>query len=64
MPVQRVAYRMEGAAEALSISRTAMYQLAKERRIQTIKIGRRTLVPVSEVNALVARLLERVPEVA
>ena len=62
--VNRVAYAMEEAAIALHISRTATYQLVKEGKLQVVKIGRRTLVPVTEVDALMARLQGLEPWVA
>jgi excisionase family DNA binding protein len=62
--ISRVALAMEEAATSLGISRTSIYQLAKEGKIQVVKIGRRTLVPVSEVDALMARLQGLEPWVA
>ncbi len=63
-PIHRSAYGMEEAATSLGISRTAIYLLRKEGKLQVVRIGRRTLVPVGEVDALMARLQGLEPWVA
>lgn len=40
----------------LGISRTAIYELIKEGKLKTVKIGRRRLVPVEAIDELVAGL--------
>ena len=55
-PVKRAAYSVEEAAAALGIGRTYLFQLIKEGNLQTVKAGRRRLVPVGEVQALLNRL--------
>ena len=59
-----LAYAVEEAATALGISRTATFKLIKEHKLRVVKIGRRTLVPVTEVDALMARLQGLEPWVA
>lgn len=41
------------AANRLSIGRTLTYDLIKKRRLETVKIGNRTLVKVDSIKALV-----------
>ncbi|MGL5823785.1 MAG: helix-turn-helix domain-containing protein [Nocardioides sp.] len=40
----RLAYRVERAAEALSISRSALYELIRSRQIRSFTIGRTRLI--------------------
>ena len=41
------------AARAIGISRSSLYRQIKQGRIRTVKLGRRTLVPTSELSALI-----------
>lgn len=41
-----VLYNVAEAAQALRISRTAVYELIRSGRLRTVKVGRRRLVPV------------------
>ncbi|WP_083656017.1 helix-turn-helix domain-containing protein [Mongoliimonas terrestris] len=52
------AYRVNAACRVLGIGRTKLYGLINEGRIRPIKIGRRVLIPRSELEALVKRLEE------
>jgi excisionase family DNA binding protein len=40
-------------AAALRLGRTSIYNLIKEGRLETVKLGRRTLVTVSSIKALI-----------
>ena len=40
------------AAEMLSVGRSTLYRLIAENKLQTVKIGRRTLVRVASIRAL------------
>lgn len=40
-------------AEALRLGRTSIYVLINDGRLATVKIGRRTLVKVSSIDALI-----------
>ena len=51
-----VSYSVEDAAKALGIGRTFVFQLIKEGKLRAVKLGRRTVVPVKECEALLARL--------
>jgi excisionase family DNA binding protein len=47
-----LATSVKGAAEALSLGRTSIYALIKEGRLETVKLGRRTLVKTASIRAL------------
>jgi excisionase family DNA binding protein len=40
------------AAKALSLGRTSIYALIREGRLETIKLGRRTLVRIASIRRL------------
>lgn len=44
------------ACTTLHISRWTLYKLMREGQLDTIKIGRRRLIPASEIPALIERL--------
>lgn len=46
----------EESAELLGIGRTTLYALIKAGELHMVKIGRRTLVPMDELEAYVDRL--------
>ena len=52
--MEPVATSINGAARALSLGRTSIYQLIKEGRLETVKLGRRTLIKVGSIHALIA----------
>lgn len=45
---------MRDAAQALSLGRTSIYKLIREGRLETVKLGRRTLITVASIRALIA----------
>jgi len=47
---------IEEAAELLSIGRTLMFDLVKRKAVKACKIGRRTLISKSELEAFQVRL--------
>ncbi|MGE4304728.1 MAG: helix-turn-helix domain-containing protein [Novosphingobium sp.] len=51
--IEPLAYSPDDACRALSIGKTHLYSLIKAGRLETRKIGRRTLIPVSSVRALI-----------
>jgi excisionase family DNA binding protein len=51
-----LAYCVEDVAKALGIGRTYVFHLIKEGQLRAVKIGRRTLVPVREVEAFLVRI--------
>jgi excisionase family DNA binding protein len=46
---------VNGAAEALNLGRTSIYALIKEGRLRTVKLGRRTLIKVDSIHALLSQ---------
>lgn len=54
--IPRAAISVEEAAEALGIGRTYAFQLIKDGALETIKVGRRRLVPVMAVESFLARM--------
>jgi len=53
--VEAIAASINDTAKALSLGRTSVYALIREGRLETVKLGRRTLVKVDSIR----RLLER-----
>jgi excisionase family DNA binding protein len=51
-----VSYSVEDAARALGIGRSLAFRLIREGQLAAVKIGRRTVVPVKECEAFLARL--------
>lgn len=49
-----LAHQIPEACARVGIGRTMMYQLIKEGQIKPIKVGRRTLIPETELQKLVA----------
>ena len=49
----------EQAAQALGVGRTFMYSLLASGRIESIKLGRRRLIPRDALDRLVAELREQ-----
>lgn len=48
-----VATSIKDAAKALSLGRTSIYALIKEGRLETFKLGRRTLIKAESIRRLV-----------
>jgi len=55
-PVQTLAYSVEEAAVALGIGRTSVFYLLRDGLLKPIKIGRRTLIPLTEIQAFIRRM--------
>ncbi len=51
-------FSVEDAADDLNVGRTTMYGLIASGAIRTVTIGRRRLIPRSELTAFVERLLQ------
>jgi excisionase family DNA binding protein len=55
-PPPKLLVSLDDAAERLSIGRTMLYQLVRERQIKTVRIGRLYRVRVTELERYVDRL--------
>ena len=53
--MEPIAYSINDTAKALSLGRTSIYALIKEGRLETLKLGRRTLVRVESIRRLVGQ---------
>jgi excisionase family DNA binding protein len=51
----RLAYGIEGAADALDISRSRIYELIASGEIAACKVGKRTIIPAAELTAFLDR---------
>lgn len=56
-PAAKILYRVEDAAELMSLSRTAIFDLIRTGDLDTIKVGRRRRIPLSSIEAYVTRHL-------
>lgn len=52
--METLATSVKGAAEALGLGRTSIYGLIKEGRLETVKLGRRTLIKITSIRALLS----------
>jgi excisionase family DNA binding protein len=50
--VEPVSYTVADATAALGIGKTTLYELIEAGKLRKIKIGKRTLIPASDVRAL------------
>ncbi|MGH3833188.1 MAG: excisionase family DNA-binding protein [Pseudonocardiaceae bacterium] len=53
----KLAYSTEEACSALSIGRTALFDLLRRNEITSVKVGRRRLIPAASLDAYLARLI-------
>lgn len=56
--VPPICYSVEEVANAIGICRTLVFRLIRDKKITVVRIGRRTLIPVSECEAYLQRLVE------
>lgn len=49
----QLVYSINEAARALGVGRTSIYALIKQGRLETVKLGSRTLVKTSSILALI-----------
>lgn len=54
--VDRLAVRVEEAAEMLGLGRSTVFQLLKNGGLVSIKVGKRRLIPIQEINSFIGRL--------
>ncbi len=55
LAVEAIAASINDTAKALSLGRTSVYALIREGRLETVKLGRRTLVKVDSIRRLMER---------
>jgi excisionase family DNA binding protein len=53
-----LAHQIPAACHRVGIGRTTLYELIKQGRIRTIKVGTRTLVPESELQRFISERLQ------
>jgi excisionase family DNA binding protein len=58
LPERRALSVME-TARAVGLSRATIYRLIEQKRLATLKIGSRRLVPVGEIDALLAKAITK-----
>ena len=51
--MEPVVTSVKDAAKALSLGRTSIYSLIKDGRLETVKLGRRTLIKIESIRNLV-----------
>lgn len=52
MSIEKISYSIAEACAATGISRSSLYILIAERRVETRKLGRRTLIPAASLKNL------------
>jgi len=53
--VDRLAVRVEEAAEMLGLGRSTVFELLKDGSLASIKVGKRRLIPIQEITAFIGR---------
>ena len=53
---ERQTYSVRDAAKVLGLGRNATYDLVKARKIRSLELGKRILIPIREVERLLAGL--------
>jgi len=51
--MEPIALSISDTAKTLSLGRTSVYELIKQQRLDTVKIGRRTLVKMDSIRRLI-----------
>lgn len=54
--------RVEDAARLLNVGRSAVYDLIRSKRLRTVKIGARRLVPREAIDEVIRLLIEEASE--
>jgi excisionase family DNA binding protein len=55
---EAIAFSIEDAARRLSVGRSTVYELIGAKALRTIHVGRRILVPESELRRFIAERME------
>lgn len=56
VPAPRLAVGIEEAADLLGLGRSLLFRLIKEGQLRSVKVGKRRLIAVSELEAFMGRL--------
>lgn len=51
--MEPIATSVSGAAKALSLGRTSIYELINNGKLETVKLGRRRLIKTASIRALI-----------
>lgn len=51
--MEPITVTVEGAKKALGLGHTKIYELIRDQKLKTVKVGRRTLVKTDSIRALV-----------
>jgi len=54
-----LAHQIPAACHRVGLGRTTLYELIKQGRIKTIKVGSRTLIPETELQRFIAEQMEK-----
>ena len=54
MVIEKVGYSIEEAAQSLGVGRTTVYDLMNSGDLESVKVGRRRIIPVDAVSAFLA----------
>jgi excisionase family DNA binding protein len=57
--LERRALSVVETARAVGLSRATIYRLIEQKRLATLKIGSRRLIPVAEIDALLAKAITK-----
>lgn len=55
--MSKILYNIDEAVAATSIGRTTLYELIREGKIKIVKVGRRSLIHVDELQRFAAKLM-------
>ena len=62
-PIPKLAYTIEEAAESLNMGKSMAIALINAGRLRSIRLGRKILIPVTEIQAFLDREISATPEV-
>ena len=54
-PISKLAVSVEEAAEALGLGKTLTFELINAKRLRIVKLGRKIIIPVTELQAFLER---------